>query len=132
MLTTIRFINLFVIKPKFSNQTQFTPNSFNHTSSILPSLGDIPFSLADNKSLQLPIDVLFQYNIDKNDSRQLDMQSITLNGETIDVSHTTIAWNSDKRGFYGNLFFELWLFNDTTNALQYDQRYVSLWLKMSP
>lgn len=122
----------YVIKPKFGNQTQFTPDSFNHTSSILPSLGDITFSLADNKFIQLPINVSFQYNVDKNNSRQLDMQSIVLNGETIDVSNTTIAWNSGKNGFYGNLFFELWLLNDTTNALQYDQRYVSLWLKMSP
>ena len=119
----------YVIKPKFGNQTQFTPDSFNHTSSVLPSLGDIPFSLADNESQQLPIYVSFQYKIDANDPRQLDMQSITINGAT-KTDTSTIAWNTEKNGFYGNLFFELWLNNDTTNALQYNQRYVSLWLKM--
>ena len=119
----------YVIEPKFGNQTQFTPDSFNHTSSILSSLGVITFFVADNKSLQLPVDVSFQYKIDANNPRQLDMQSITLNGATI-TNPTTIAWNSEKAGFYGNLFFELWIHNDTTNALQYHQRYVSLWLKM--
>ena len=121
----------YVIEAKFGNQTEFTPDSFNHTNSALPSLGGITFFVADNESLKLPIDVSFQYKVDPNNSRQLDMQSITLNGATINVNPTTIAWNQKKNGFYGNLFFELWLFNDTTNALQYHNRYVSLWLKMN-
>jgi hypothetical protein len=121
----------YVIETKFGNQTQFTPNSFNHTKSDLPSLGSITFFVADKKSLQLPVDVSFQYKIDANNPRQLDMQSITLNGATINANPTTIAWNSEKRGFYGNLFFELWIYNATVNALQYHERYVSLWLKMN-
>jgi hypothetical protein len=119
----------YVIKPKFGNQTSFTPDSFSHTSSVLPSLGDIPLSLPDNKSQQLPIDVSFQYKIDANNPRQLDMQSITINGATI-ADSTKISWNTEKDGFYGNLFFELWLHNETINDFQYNQRYVSLWVKM--
>jgi hypothetical protein len=119
----------YVIKPKFGNQTQFTPNSFNYTSSVLPSLGDMPISVGDNESKQLPIDVSFQYKIDENNPGQLDIQNITINGAIISDS-TTIAWNPEKNGFYGNLFFELWINNSTTNALEYNQRYVSLWLKM--
>jgi hypothetical protein len=119
----------YVVKAKFGNQTKFTPNTFNHTSSVLPSFGSISFFVADNESLQMPIDISLQYNVDPNDSRLIDMQSITLNGATISDT-TTIAWNSDKNGFYSNLFFELWLNNDTTNALVYHERYVSLWLKM--
>ena len=119
----------YVVEAKFGNQSKFTPNTFNHTSSVLPSLGSISFFVADNESLQVPIDISLQYNVDPNDSRLLDMQSITLNGATIS-DQTTIAWNSEKNGFYGNLFFELWLNNDTTNGLVYHERYVSLWLKM--
>jgi hypothetical protein len=120
----------YVIKPKFGGQSNFTPDSFNHTSSVLPSLGDIALSLPDNKSQQLPIDVSFQYKIDANNPRQLDMESITINGATI-ADSTKISWNTEKDGFYGNLFFELWLYNET-NGLQYNQRYVSLWVKMVP
>jgi len=119
----------YVAKVKFGNESKFTPDTFNHTSSVLPSLGSITFFVADNESLQVPIDVSLQYSVDPNDSRLLDMQSITLNGATIS-DKTTIAWNSEKNGFYGNLFFELWTYNDTTNALVYHERYVSLWLKM--
>ena len=121
----------YVIEMKFRNQTQSAPDSFNHTSSDLPSLGNITFFVADKKSLQLPIDISFQYTIDRNITNQLDMQNITLNGAALNTKSTTIAWNSEKKGFYGNLFFELWIYNDTTNALQYHQRYVSLWLKMN-
>ena len=121
----------YVIETKFGNQTQFTPDSFNHTNSDLPSLGSITFFVADKSSLQLPVDVSFQYKIDANNPRQLDMQSITLNGAKINANPATIGWNSEKRGFYGNLFFELWIYNATVNALQYHERYVSLWLKMN-
>ena len=120
----------YMVEPKFGNQTQFTPNSFSHTNSVLPSLGNITFFVAENDSLQLPIDFSFQYKIDANNPLQLDVQNITLNGATI-ADPMTIAWNSAKGGFYGNLFFELWIYNGTANALEYNQRYVSLWLKMN-
>ena len=42
-----------------------------------------------------------------------------------------IAWDPQRMGYYGNVFFELWIFNDTANAFQYNQRYVSLWLNMT-
>lgn len=122
----------YVIEMKFRNQSQSAPDSFNHTRSDLPSLGNITFFVADKKSLQLPIDVSFQYIIDANLPEKLYMKNITLNGVALNVNSITIAWNPEKKGFYGNLFFELWIYNDATNVVQYHQRYVSLWLKMNP
>ncbi len=120
----------YIIEMKFRNQTQSAPDSFNHTASDLPSLGNISFLVADNGTLELPIDLVFQYNVDETMIDQVDMQDITLNGATINAYGTTIVWNHEKKGFYGNLFFELLRYNDTANAFQYHQRYVSLWLKM--
>jgi len=111
---------------KFRNQTQSAPDSFNHTSSDLSSLGKISFIVANNEAMQLPIDISFQYKLDGNNKDQLDMQNIIVNGFSLSVSPTTIAWDPQRIGYYGNLFFELWIFNDTTNAFQYNQRYVSL------
>jgi len=120
----------YALETKFRNQTQSTPDSFNHTSSDLPSLGSISFILADKGASELSIDITFQYNLKPNTTDRLEMQNITLNGEVLNVNSTTIAWDPERKGFYGNLFFELWVYNDTTNAFQYHQRYVSLWLKM--
>jgi hypothetical protein len=121
----------YIIQMKFRNQTQSAPDSFNHTNSDQPTLGSISFFVADKGTLELPIDISFQYKIDENITDQLDMQTITLNGAALNANTTTITWDSLRKGFYGNLFFELWIFNNTVNAFQYHQRYVSLWLKMS-
>ncbi len=121
----------YQIEVKFRNETQSAPDSFNDTNSNLPSLGDISFCVANNQALQLPITLSFQYQVDGNNPNQLDMQSIIVNGFSLSVSPTTIAWDPQNLGFYGNVFFELWVFNDSANAFQYNQRYVSLWLNMT-
>jgi hypothetical protein len=116
---------------KFRNQTQSAPDSFKHTNSDLPSMGSLSFFVADKGTLELPIDLSFQYNLLPYTTNRVNVRSISLNGEVLNVNSTTIAWNPEKKGFYGNLFFELWIYNGTTNAFQYHQRYVSLWLKMN-
>lgn len=119
------------IDVKFANQTPFTPDSFNHTSSTLPSLGSLTVLVAQNATAELPVDVSFQYNINPDISTQLDMESITINGKATDISSTSINWDTAKASFYGDLIFELWIYNGTTNSFQYHERYLDLWLKMT-
>ncbi len=122
----------YLIEVKFRNQTQSAPDSFNGANSDLPSLGNISFCVANNEALELPINISFQYQLNGNNINQLNMQNIILNGFSLSLSPTTtIAWDSQRLGYYGNVFFELWIFNDTANAFQYNQRYVSLWLNMT-
>lgn len=121
----------YMLEMKFGNETQSAPNSFNHTNSDLPALGNLSLVVADEKTLELPLDVAFQYTLDENISDTLNMQTITLNGAALNANATTLALNPDRGGFYGNLIFELWIYNDTAGAFQYHQRYVSLWLKMA-
>ena len=117
------------LQVKFRNETQSAPDSFNFTSSTQPALSNSTFILSNEQSTELPIS--FSFNYDITGTTQLNMQSIVINGYSLDSSGTTIAYNPDKKGFFGNLFFELWMFNDSTNAFQYNQRYVSLWLNMT-
>ncbi len=119
------------IDVKFANQTQYTPNSFNHTSSTLPSLGSLTVLVAQNATEQLPVDVNFQYNVNPDVITQLNMEKITINGKATDISSTSINWDTAKAGFYGDLIFELWLYNDSTNSFQYHERYLDLWLNMT-
>jgi hypothetical protein len=116
---------------KFRNQTQSAPDSFNHTASDLPSLAKIPFTLADNASVELPLNFSIRYNLNETITNQIDIQSITLNGTSTNVDSTTIAWDSHIQGFYGNLLFELWVSNGTVNGYVYGQSYLSLWLKLN-
>jgi uncharacterized membrane protein len=118
------------VEMKFRNQTQSAPDSFNHTHSDLPSLDSLTFEVADKGKEEKPLDLSIQYTVNPTNDKQLDVANITLNGNVIPINSTSIAYNTDKKAFSGNLIFELWLYNDTANAFEYNQRYVSLWLKL--
>lgn len=120
----------YEIEMKFRNASQSGPDSFNFTSSSLEPLDSIPCDVADNQSVEVPIDVSFQYLTEPVTGR-LTMQSIVLNGKTIDATGASVVWDPIRAGFYGNLVFELWIQNDTTNTLQYHERYVDLWFNMT-
>jgi uncharacterized membrane protein len=120
----------YVVEIKFANQTQSSPDSFNHTSSAQPALSRLTYFVAQNNSYELPIDFSLQYQVNNKTSTILDMTSITVNGEEISTNSTTISFDSARNGFYGNLIFELWIYNSATNSLQYHERYINLWLKL--
>jgi hypothetical protein len=119
------------VEIKFRNQTQSAPDSLNKTSSDLPALGSIAIAAAENSTSEVPLEISFQYHVDPQ-TDTLYMETVTLNGFAQDASNTTIAWDEVKGGFFGNLFFELYIHNSTTNSFQYHQRYLSLWIKMNP
>ena len=120
----------YTLEVKFRNATQPAPDSFAKTSSALPSLVDMPFCLDSNQAFELPITISLSYT-DSNVPNTLEMQSLVVNGFSIVVAQTTLSWDAKNGGYYGNLFFELWIFNGTTNSFQYDQRYVSLWFNLA-
>ena len=119
----------YIVEVKFGNETQSAPDSFNHTASTLPSLGNYSFSVSNNQTFELPITFSLQYILNSK-VNQLNLQNITLSGRTETLSGA-FAWDTQNRGFYGNLYFELWIFNDTTGSYQYNQRFVSLWLNLN-
>jgi uncharacterized membrane protein len=124
-------IAYYQVEVKFRNATQSAPDAFNQVPSALPSLGNISICAANIQSVELPITISLSYQIDLNNTAQLDMQSIIVNGFKLNLTPTTITWDPQRAGFYGNLVFELWLFNESTGVFQYNQRFVSLWLNMT-
>jgi hypothetical protein len=116
---------------KFRNITQSAPDSFNHTQSGLSPLGSLTFFINNEDTIELPIDISFQYDLNPKNGSFLDMKKITLNGAIVNATQTTIIRDPKTWAFYGNLFFELWLYNDTANAFEYNQRFVSLWLRLN-
>ncbi len=58
------------------------------------------------------------------------LSDVTINGEDFQVNKTS-AWDSSGTGYYYNLFVELSTYNSTIGAIQYNNRYVSLFLNMT-
>ncbi len=119
----------YLIQVKFRDQAQSAPNSFNKTSSSLPSLWDIKAVVNNQENLEIPITVALIYSGTAESS--VTLTSIVINGYSVDGRSTAVYWDSGGKGFFGNLFFELWLFNNTTNSYEYNQRYVGLWLDLT-
>jgi hypothetical protein len=123
----------YMLQTKFRSADEPGPGSFNKTSSSQPALESTTFSVSDEEVHELPLQVSFEYSVNQlsDQSDQMDMQSITVSGDTHSLRGTTLNYDSSRFGFYGNLYFELYIYNNTVNAWEYDGRYVSLWLKMT-
>jgi hypothetical protein len=119
----------YQVKIKFRNETQSDPNSFNRTYSTLPSLYNVAAFVADKESWQLPI--TFSFNYSSTGVSSIAFSSIKFNGVNLNLAGLTSNLNSTINVFSGNLVFELWIYNGTTNTFQYHERFVSLLMNMT-
>jgi hypothetical protein len=120
----------YLVEVKFRNESQSAPDSFNFTPSTLPSLFNITAFVADQASWQLPL--TFSFDFDFNQSLMMvDFRSLTLNGVPLNLQGYSTVWNSTQSVFYGNIVFEAWIYNASTQVFQYHQRYLDLKLNMT-
>jgi len=113
----------YAVYLKFCNQTQQLPNSTTSEACPLPPLYEFRFILFDGNVWEDPL----TFAIDGNSSL---VQSISINGMVFPVNCTS-TWDSNRNGFYYQMFFELWLYNITSSSFQYHNRFVGLWLNMT-
>jgi hypothetical protein len=119
----------YLVEVKFRNLTQSAPDSFDCTPSSLPALFNVTAFVADEGVWELPLTFSFDYGYNET-VLQVEFQSLTLNDVVSDMRNYTVAWDSGKKGFFGDLFFELWIYNGTTGSFRYHERFVNLRLKM--
>jgi hypothetical protein len=124
----------YLVQVKFRNQTQPAPTSFgpieNRSPSSLPSLFNITAFVADEATWELPLAFSLDYGYNVTVSRVL-FYNLTLNNLVLDMRSYMTTWNSTNQDFYGNLFFEIWIYNNTTSNFQYHARFVNLRLNMT-
>lgn len=113
---------------KFCNATQQLPNSFNRTSSTQPLLYSMNLIVPDKGSLEVPVSFSFDYTFDESLYR-VDFIDLTLNDLPLNLQGYTVTWTPQK-AFSGDLIFELWIYNGTTSAFEYHERYVGLHLNI--
>jgi uncharacterized membrane protein len=118
----------YAVEVKFRNDTQSAPDIFNLTASSLPSLYKLTVFVADGETWELPVTFGFSYNVT---GLQVGFNSMTFNGVNINLTGESSDFNPQTNVFYGNLFFELWIYNSTTSTFQYHERFASLLLNMT-
>lgn len=113
---------------KLGNEAQSLPNSTLRTPSPLPVLYEYNSFIRDGITWEAPL--TFQVNTPIFAEGTTKISTITINGVEVPVQQTS-AWNSDKTGYYYNLFVELWIYNSGSGISQYHNRFVDLFLNMT-
>jgi uncharacterized membrane protein len=119
----------YLVETKFRNETQSAPDSFNFTPSSLPSLFNFTAMVEDNGSWELPL--TFSLNYQSKHRLIVSVNNLRLNDVTLNITDCSTIWNAYMQGFCANLFLELWIYNQTTEAFQYHGRFISLWFNMT-
>jgi len=113
---------------KFRNETQPLPVASNSTPSSLSELYEFDFFVLENQVWEEMLDFRFLDVEHLNDS--VTVGSLSINDVTFRVNGASL-WNAERKGFYCQLFFVLWLYSAASQGFQYHNRFVSLWLNMT-
>ena len=119
----------YSIQVKFRNLTQSEPDNFNRSSNSLSPLYSLNVFVADKESIELPVTFSFDYSYSSSSSA-VNFNSLTFNGEELNLTGFSSLWNSTMSVSFGDLIFELWIYNGSTGGFQYHERYVDLKLNM--
>ena len=137
-----------------------TDGNYNVTLGVGDHMGSSMYYQVDvmlrNESESMPngtfsssLPVLYQYNIFLGDGQiwndtltfsfpqvvfsgngSCSVNKMKLNDAEIQLDRTAV-WDNENYGFYYQLLVELWFYNQTSDELLYDGRYVGLWLNMT-
>lgn len=126
----------YVVEVKFRNATQSAPDSFNRTASSLQPLYSFNVFVADKESFELPLSFSFDYvnatfEVENEAISQVNFNNIVFNGASLNLKGCSTVWDEEASRFFGNLIFELWIYNGATSAFQYHERFVDLKFNMT-
>ena len=112
----------YIVQVKFLNKTQLG------VASSAPSLYNITGVVENGGTWDLPIVFSIDYY---RTASQINLNSINFNGAVVDAAGSSVAWDSEREGFFGYLYFELWTYNSSAGSFQNDGRSVDLRLALN-
>ena len=113
---------------KLRNETEPLPNVTLRTPSSLPPLYEYNMFVKDGQTWESSL--TFKINNATFFDSSCLLQGITINGVEFNVA-TTAVWDSQKLGYYYDLFVELWIFNASSASFQFHDRFVHFYLNVS-
>jgi hypothetical protein len=118
----------YVLRVKFANATDQLPNATLGTPSPLQPLYEYRFSIKDSDVWQRLLSfTVTDATISQNNAQ---INTLIINDLTLNTAKSAI-WDSNSSKYSHILFFELWLFNEQTGSVEFNNRYVSLQLNLT-
>ena len=151
-------VSYYSVQVKFRNSTQSAPDSFNRTYSSMPALYTMYLVVPDKELREVPLTFGFDYRFQdvtrvvyrnvtipggpgENDTivqvpenvviPQVVFDRLRFNDVSLSLEGYTSDWDPEKGVFFGNLFFELWIFDNAADDFRYHERYVDLKVNMT-
>jgi len=118
----------YLIYVKLGNQSESLPNATGGTPSSVAPLFEYKFFLGESEELER----LMTFSV-----LEISTTENYCNVETIEINDRVFAvgksstWDVASNGFFYHLFFELWLYNMTSQQFEYHDRFVGIWLNMT-
>ena len=118
----------YVLYVKLGNATDELPNPTLGTPSALQPIYEYRFSLQDSATWQSLLSFMVTNATITPTTSQIN--TLQINSQTINVDKSAI-WNTNTTKFSYQLFFELWLYNQQTRSIEFNDRFVSLQLNLT-
>ena len=118
----------YIVYVKLRNQTQAAPNSTISAPSPLAPLYEFRAVVADGETWEAP--VFFSFLEASRFGDSFVVKRISINDAVFVVDYSSM-WDSENMGFFYQLFFELWMYDDASSSFQYHNRFVGIWLNMT-
>jgi hypothetical protein len=118
----------YEVAVKLRNGSEPLPDSKAGVASPLPALYTYNVLLKDGQVWEGGLDFSFSdIHFRENVST---LGRISINSVTFSVDKSAV-WDSNRSGYFYQLFMELLVFNSTTNRFSFHNRYVGLWLNFT-
>jgi len=118
----------YLIYVKFRNQTQPLPNVIASEPSPLPPLYEFRALVANDGTWEAPLKFRVLEVSYNDDSMFIDRLSIN---DVVFVVNASARWDLEYKGFYFQLFLELWLHDVASQSFRFHNRFVGIWLNMT-
>jgi uncharacterized membrane protein len=118
----------YVLYVKFGNETDQMPNATLGAPSILQPLYEYRFSIQDSVNWESLLTFSVSNAAISGNNSQIN--TLQLNGVAFNVDKPAM-WDSNSTTFTYQIVFELWLYNATSNSVQFNSRFVDLHLNLT-
>ena len=118
----------YMVYVKFRNQSEPLPNATAGTSSPLSPLYECRVFLQDGKTWETPL--TFSFSGVSFFNNQSFVESLVINDVVFSVDKSAL-WDEENNGFYYQVFMELWIYNVGSDAFEFHNRFVGIWLNMT-
>ncbi len=113
---------------KLRNQTEPLPDVSKSEASPLPPVYEFRAFVSDGADWEAPITFAFPEASRYENSYFINRVSIN---DVVFQVDSPSSWDVENGGFYYQLFFELWLYNATSQGFEFHNRFVGFWLNMT-